>query len=626
MGCRNNQRIRITLFVALLVLSGSSGATKAAGQAADSAALQHFAAAHKAQDAGDLDQAAREYIEVIHLLPQAAEAYASLGLVYNAQGKFPESARALAKADRLKPGLPGVSLYLGIDYEQQRQATAAVPRLVEAVHRDAASKDANVWLGRALWDEGKTQESLVQLQKSSMLFPADPALLLELGEAYHKAAEAGVQRVLEAASSTALQHQIYGDIYKDEHAWENAMAHYYRALELDPHWPGAHLGLGDVALHRDKLSVAEQEYHQELNSHPGSAAALARLGEVALLMGKRDDSLSLFANAVQKSGDEAASALGLPRAYPPNSEEVSASGQAQLRQCLPAVQGLPASPARSLALAFAYARLGDREGFAAAWSTFTQATPRRVFPAAYERGVADFYRQDFAAAASALDAVRKTHPNDLRAEYLLATAYRNLSLNTLEQLLTVAPDSYPAHELQAEAYQNAEQDAKALGEYRLVAGIAPDLPGIHSSIGHLLHKAGQQEQAREEFTAELRAHPDDAGANAELGTILLEQQEVEKAIPYLEKAIKSDPDLWTTYNQLGKAYYAQKEYPKAEAALQQAIRHDSQGQAHYQLGLVYRSLGQKQAANAQFEISRKLKLEALTHDETTMTTLKDMPQ
>jgi Tfp pilus assembly protein PilF len=77
---------------------------------------------------------------------------------------------------------------------------------------------------------------------------------------------------------------------------------------------------------------------------------------------------------------------------------------------------------------------------------------------------------------------------------------------------------------------------------------------------------------------------------------------------------------------LGKAYYMQKDYAKAQTKLQQAVRHDPQGLAHYQLGLVYRSLGQKEAANAQFEISRKLKLEGLAHDENQMTTLKSVEQ
>src|ERR1700750_509121 len=81
-------------------------------QDADAEAAQHFNAAHEAQNAGNLDLAATEYLAVIRLHPEVAEVYASLGLVYNAQGKFAESARALTKAEKLKRGLPGVSLYL----------------------------------------------------------------------------------------------------------------------------------------------------------------------------------------------------------------------------------------------------------------------------------------------------------------------------------------------------------------------------------------------------------------------------------------------------------------------------------------------------------------------------------
>jgi Tfp pilus assembly protein PilF len=111
-----------------------------------------------------------------------------------------------------------------------------------------------------------------------------------------------------------------------------------------------------------------------------------------------------------------------------------------------------------------------------------------------------------------------------------------------------------------------------------------------------------------------------------LGTILLNQQEPAKAIPHLEKALQSDPDQWSTYRDLGKAYYMEKDFPKAEAALQQAVHHDPEGQAHFQLALVYRSLGKKEAANEQFEIARKLKLEGLAHAETQMDTLESIHQ
>lgn len=335
---RCNSR-RLSMIVSIAFWAFTS--LPALAQDADSEALQHFAAAHKAQDAGDLDLAAQEYLAVIRLRPGVAEAYASLGLVYNAQGKFAESQKALGKAEKLKPGLPGVSLYLGIDYEKRRQAAQAVPHLVEAVRQEPANKQALTWLGRALWDDGQTQAALEQLRKTAQLFPSDPALLLDLGEAYRKAADLGIERVLRGAEGKPLLHQVYGDIYKDERAWENAVAHYYRALEEDPRWQGAHFGIGEVALRREKLDVAEQEYRKELELNPSSASAMARLAEIAMLQGK--PALPLFSQAIHAGGYQAANALGLPRAYPAGSEDLSEHTLEQLRASLPPLEEAPAS-------------------------------------------------------------------------------------------------------------------------------------------------------------------------------------------------------------------------------------------------------------------------------------------
>ena len=616
--------LRACLGLSLPVLVSSSLAVHA--QDSEQEAQRHFAAARQAQNAGDLPLAAQEYLKVTHLLPDVAEAYASLGMVYNAEGKFAESAQALSRADKLKPGLPGVSLYLGIDYEKKRQAGLAVPHLIKAQQAEPMNKQAHTWLARALWDDGQTQPALEQLRKTAQLFPSDPALLLDLGVAYRKAADLGIERVLNGSSGTPLLHQVYGDIYKDEHAWENAIAHYDRAMEQDPRWLGAHYGVGEVALHREKLDAASEEYQRELKIDPASAAALVRLGEIAMLENKPDEALSFFNKASGLSGYQAASALGLPRSYPAGSEDLSDPAKAQIRACIPALTAAPPSRGRSLALAFAHARLGEDDLSLSAWKDFTGDVRQTSEANQHQRGLNNFYRQDFDAAAAELDSWVRLHPHDLQADYLLARTYRNLSLSTLAQLLDTAPDSYAAHELLAETYQNAEQNEKALAEYRIVASLAPDLPGVHFSIGHLLLKMSQQDQAREELAAELRLNPDHAEANAEMGTLLLDHQDAAGAIPYLQKAVQLDPDQWATYQQLGRAYYQQKNYSQAEIALKQAVSHDPKGLAHYQLGLVYRSLGNKDAANEQFAISRKLKLEALAHDENQMNTLKSVSQ
>ena len=165
--------------------------------------------------------------------------------------------------------------------------------------------------------------------------------------------------------------------------------------------------------------------------------------------------------------------------------------------------------------------------------------------------------------------------------------------------------------MQAQTYENREEDDKALAEYRVVEQLDPSLPGLHFEIGHLLWKTGDPEKAIEELRQELQQNPEHPEANGEMGTILVAQHQPDKAIPYLETALRAKPDLWLIHQQLGKAYLLQKNYPKAEAELQKALRIDLDGTAHYQLGLLYRAEGKSSAAAEEFETARKIKVERL---------------
>ena len=589
-------------------------------------ASRHFAAGQKAQNAGNLEEAAQEYLKVIQLLPDAAEAYASLGLVYNAQKKYIDSAQALSKAERLKPGLPGVSLYLGIDDVKRHQPALAVPYLKEAIRLEPKNEQSYMWLSEAFNDDGQTIAALEELQKASRLFPSDSALLLNLGRLYRKCADQEIGHILKAAKGKPLQHQVYGDIYKDERVWPNALAHYSKALDLDPQWHGAHFGMGEVAFENAKFDYAIKEYRRELDVDPHSAAAMARLGEVELLEGNPNDALDLFNSAIKASPEEATHALGLPRSYPASKGELNEEAKDQLRKCLPFLEKAPPDPARNLALAAVYFLLEQKDAFDTEWKRLQQNLQYPNGPTPYSRALADFNRLELNAAEANVLIWLNAYPDDLQARYLLAKTYQTLSFYTLEQLLVAAPDSYPAHQAVASIYEESQDYESALREFRVAEGMAPSLPGIHFSIAGLLLKLHRQDEALGELQAELKLDPDHPEANADMGEIFLDRTDSAKAIPYLERAVRQEPSLWSAHEQLAKAYYMQKDYTKAIVELQQTIKHDPDGSAHYQLGMVYRALGYNQQAGEQFEISRKIKIENLSHAENEMTTFQNLPQ
>jgi tetratricopeptide (TPR) repeat protein len=607
---QNRKRPRVSCVQCLVVALCISPvfADPAIAQDRESEARRHFEAGQSAQQAGSYDVAAREFQKVVAILPGAAEAYASLGLDYNANGKFAESARALSKCEALKPGLPGVDLYLGIDLVKLKEPGQAIGYLKHALRMEPANKQAWLWLSEALLESGQVLESIDQLRSANSRFPSDPVLLFRLGEAYRSAADAGIEHVILAASGKPLIHQVYGDIYKDEGLWDKAIGHYRRALADDAGWHGAHTGLGEVALRRGKLEEAASEFNRELEINPRSASTLALLGEAGFYRGRPGEALELLGRAVQIDADAAEAALDLDTPAAGPAAQSKEQNLAQMRGCLSEIEKVPASRARSLALALVHQRFGN---IALSESFLTEFRSAIARPGIDKSASGNPDGENFQSTEMELRRRLQTRPDDLQASYMLARTYRNLSLTVLRQLLLVARDSYPAHQLLGETYENAEDYEKAIDEYRLVERMAPELPGIHFVLGHLLLKTGAPEQAMAEFTTALQNNPDHVGANAELGALLIEREDPRKGIAYLKKAVGMEPNLWAAHRDLGQAYAMQKDFELAEVELQKAIDHDRDGSTHYQLGMVYRALGRPDAAKRVFARSREIKADQL---------------
>ncbi|MEI9976990.1 MAG: tetratricopeptide repeat protein [Ignavibacteriota bacterium] len=604
-------------------------------QITESEASQHFLAGRKAQASGDLNLAAQEYLAVIRMQPEMAEARVNLGLVYYLQARYEDSARALEKALSMKPGLRGADLFLGIDYVKLGQPRHAIPCLKRAAVQEPNNRQARTWLGTALWDAGEEKEAIVELREAGKTFPADPDILFLLGQAYRNAGNQEMERVLSDVG-TPLYHQAYGDIYREEQAWKQAFGHYRRALEKDPQWVGAHLGLGEAWLQQGKLDQAQSEFQiargvgsigasataplqgrpkevpSEFQAERGpasiGASATARLAEIALLQGQPQDALRLLDEAIRQEPEAAADALGLP----PLSFAADAPEGEGYRKSADVLQTMPSSPARNLALAVVDLRLGRVTESAHEWQRYRALAPAPA-PAGSDYGDAlrEFERHDFAAARSHLLAFLATHPQDAQAHYLLARTNRALSLSVLADMLTATPDSPRTHQLMAQTLAERNENEKALAEYRKVEGALPTLGGVHFAIGELLWKMEQTDAAMAEFQQELRLNPAYAEASAAAGTILVSQHEADRAIPFLEKALQLKPGLLLAHQELGKALYQRQEFARADRELRKALADDPEGTIHYLLGTVDKQLGRDADANAAFAESRRIKAERL---------------
>ena len=570
------------------------------------AVREHFLTARTAQDAGDLDRAASEYLAVTRLDPSLPEAFDNLGLVYFVQGKIQESANVLLRGVHLAPDAVGANLYLGIDEVKLGQPAKAFVFLKRALRLDPDSKEAAIWLGTAYWDAGKIPAALNRMRSNAAKYSGDPGIVFALGEAYRKAADRAMESLIRDAGETPFGDRVFAGIYLEQHALEKAAGHYRHALLSDPGGAGLHFGLGEAALGADRLDEAAAEYRQELRVDPRNAAGHARLAEIMLLQSDVGAAHAEFSLAIGISPLDAACALGLPPSFATSGDSPSETMLERLRRVLPILQAAPADPESSLALAFVANRLGLDDSFRASWSRFE---PLLAKVAPVRDASVSFKRQDFDHAEGEIQEWLALHPSDLKARYLEAQIYRSQSLAVLGRLLRNFPDSSRSHQLMGQIHEQKEEDDKALAEYRRAAELEPTLPGIHYEIGHLLFKDGDHEKALAAFAEELRIDPRHPEANAETGFILVEEQRPEDAAVYLEKALTLDPSLMVAHKELGQAYYQEQNYTKAIPELKLALADDPEGTAHYQLGLTYKAMGRAEDAKREFDASRHIKAE-----------------
>lgn len=593
-------------------------------QQAGSSLQRHFLAAQQDQQQGNLDAAVLEYKAVLRLQPGLPEAYINLGLVYYAQSKFDESARALATAQKLRPGMHGVSLWLGIDDVKLRRPVEGAALLREAIRQNPADKLAQSWLATALWDAGQIDAALLQLRATDARFPNDPDLLFALGEAYGKAATQQTAQLLEETSGTALSDLIYGATYAGEREWTKAEKHLHRAIERAPHNLDARLQLADVFLQQANLSAAQEQLDQALALTPQSAAVLARSGELLLLMQQPDEGLARIGKAMEIDRGEALDALELPVEEGIVHREASAE---LLPLCREAAEKLEVSsshtPSKDAALAALYALAGDENSARDAYQRIALA---RSTPSAsaslFAQAMTNVHQHHYDDAEPLLVRWIATHPGDRIARYQLVLTRRQISTVQIARLLAVAPDSYHVHQMLGQLYvgltmadeasDGLQEDDKAIAEYLAVAAARPDLPNVHFWLGHLYWKHGDADHALAELKRELELDPNHPEANGEFGAVLVTQGRAAEAIPHLESAIRNMPDLWPAYRELGKAYAIEKNYTRAEEMLKRALAHDQDGSIHYQLGLVLRAEGKTSQAVEAFAQVRAIKKEKMT--------------
>jgi tetratricopeptide (TPR) repeat protein len=217
-------------------------------------------------------------------------------------------------------------------------------------------------------------------------------------------------------------------------------------------------------------------------------------------------------------------------------------------------------------------------------------------------------------AVDLLRSLNRDFPDDPGLLYLGSHLYSDLSTQASQRLITTAPGSYQAHQLNAEVLEIEGKPSEAAEEYRKILSLRPGLPGIHYHLGELMltgsSGANDLDEARKEFEEELKIDPRNAAAEYELGEMARQARQWDIAIKDFQQAVSLDPDFVNALIGLGKSLVSAGRTKDAVAPLERAVHlQPDNPNAHYQLSFAYRRLGRDQEAGRELAAYRE------THDK-----------
>src|SRR5579859_5201232 len=200
-------------------------------------------------------------------------------------------------------------------------------------------------------------------------------------------------------------------------------------------------------------------------------------------------------------------------------------------------------------------------------------------------------REETTAAVEAIQMLNREFPHNPEVLYITTHAYSDLSTRASLELATTAPDSYQAHELNAETLELQGKWDEAQKEYQAILQKNANVPGIHFRLGRFLLSRPNPppevaEAARREFEQELKINPRNAGAEYVLGEIARQAEQLPDAITHFTNAAKFDPRFVDAQLGLGRALLASERPVDAVPPLEAAVKlQPDNPETHFQLAI-----------------------------------------
>jgi tetratricopeptide (TPR) repeat protein len=578
-----------------LQMAGIAHGQGAAAGSVKTPMQQHYDAAFRLQNEGDLLQASSEYKLFLSMaLHGLANGKANLGDYAHAAPLYDEALR-LAPDDRdLRMDYAGAAL----DASDWRKAKTLAAQVLEELKNNAQPPDQRAVsvLAQALLELGEHPAALEQFKAAALLRPGFDtssqlaAAYLVLGD---KSSAANIlDEALQRYGDTAALHMKIGILYGKTKFFDAAIEEFKKAIATDSRIEGAHYALGASYMMQSGEpgnDKAEAEFRKELAIDPGNALVYMPLGRIAMAQHRYGEAEADLKRAVALNPSSAEVYLAVGQFCKESGKIPEA--KAAFRKSI----ALTLDPSKNgYAVEQAYYWLGRlliQSGSPVEGRKDLDISRNLLY--LKEQGVESRLAGD-ATLQTPLDKTNEANPEDLSAQKALQKQVGPLMASSFDNLGVNAAN--------AGDYQNASSYFEQAAQWN------PNLASVDENWGRAAFFAREYSKAVGPLNRTLAAHPADQHLRAMLGLSLCLVHEYARAVPVfrsiepkleanpelniayagsmamagdsslglirLESLEKTNPDIPLVHYLLGEVYAANKNYSQAAGELHVSLRLD----------------------------------------------------
>jgi len=290
------------------------------GQTRPAEPAQVFERGQDALNQNRLEEAERDFRQVLELDPQSGAAYANLGVVYMRRKQWTRALESLDKAEKLLPQVAGIQLNIGLAYFRQNQFLKAIPPLEAVVRAQPEAAQPRYLLGLCYFFDDRWADAAATLEPLWDLESKQLPYLYVLSNAAHRAGrkdldDRATEQLIRLGNGSAQYHLFVGKYYLNREQYDEAIAEFAAAADRDPNFPFVHFNLGLAHLKKQQYTQARDEFLKDAALEPDLSLNYQELGNTYWQMQEDENAEKSYREALKRDPHLVDSRIGLAKIY-----------------------------------------------------------------------------------------------------------------------------------------------------------------------------------------------------------------------------------------------------------------------------------------------------------------------